>query len=129
LLNKTSLHLDWTCSSPDSNLVPGKERYIYGQLIAGFLVSGAPTLLASWRLTLSWDWRLNCGDWRIRNTSGVPILSHWMVSIGWCSDQPILLVQCQLININKLASREEQGPSSWGMFLWSKIKTFKIQRN
>jgi hypothetical protein len=32
-----------------------------------------------------------------------------MVSIGCCSELPILLVQYQLININKLVSGEEQG--------------------
>jgi hypothetical protein len=32
-----------------------------------------------------------------------------MVSIGYCSERPILLAQCQLIYINKLVSEEEQG--------------------
>jgi hypothetical protein len=34
-----------------------------------------------------------------------------MVSIGCCSELPILLVQYQLININTLVSGKEQGPS------------------
>jgi hypothetical protein len=55
---------------------------------------------------------------RLRGTSKVRELTHrkhWRLSItleDCCSEWPILLVQCQLINVNKLASGEEQGPSS-----------------
>jgi hypothetical protein len=44
--------------------------------------------------------------------SGAPMLSHWGIPIGCFYERSILLVQCQLININKLVSGEEQGPTS-----------------
>jgi hypothetical protein len=40
-----------------------------------------------------------------------------------------LLVQCQLININKLVSGEEQGPTSGEVVLLSKMETLKNHRN
>jgi hypothetical protein len=59
--------------------------------------------------------------------SGAPILSHWKIFIGCCSELPILLALCQLMNINKLASWEEQGPSSWGVFFYkAKLKLLKF---
>jgi hypothetical protein len=59
------------------------------------------------------SWSLKCGDCRTDILeSGAPILSYWVIPIGCCYEGSILLVQCQLININKLASWEEQGPNS-----------------
>jgi hypothetical protein len=49
--------------------------------------------------------------------SGAPTLSHWGTPIGCCYEGSILLVQYQLININKLVSGKEQGPSSSGVVL------------
>jgi hypothetical protein len=37
-------HLDRPCSSPDSTLESGEERYVYRTLIVGVFESGAPIL-------------------------------------------------------------------------------------
>jgi hypothetical protein len=57
------------------------------------------------------------------------MLSHWGNPIGCCYAGSILLVQCQLININKLVSREEQGLTSGEVVLLSKMETLKNLRN
>jgi hypothetical protein len=44
LLDKTGSHLNSPCSSPDSNLESGMERYVYRKLIAGIFESWAPIL-------------------------------------------------------------------------------------
>jgi hypothetical protein len=40
------------------------------------------------------------------------MLSHWGTPIGCFYEGSILLVQCHLINKNKLVSGEEEGPTS-----------------
>jgi hypothetical protein len=55
-LIKHTSHLDWLCSSADSNLASCKESCVYRTFIAGYLESWAPTLLASGTLIHSWDW-------------------------------------------------------------------------
>jgi hypothetical protein len=37
-----------------------------------------------------------------------PIVAHWRIPIGCCVGRPILFIQGQLININKLVSCKEQ---------------------
>jgi hypothetical protein len=44
LLTKTGSHLDGPCSFLDTNLESSEERYIYGKLIVGILVSGVTIL-------------------------------------------------------------------------------------
>jgi hypothetical protein len=57
-----------------------------------------------------------CGDWRIWHIgarSANPLtLEDFYWLLLWTA---FLLVQCKLMNIHKLASGEEQGPSSWGV--------------
>jgi hypothetical protein len=89
-------------SLQDANLVSSKKWCEYRTVIAGYLASWAPTLLTSWTLTPCWNWTLMWEDWRIHCK-----LWHFVMP-GCCSGGPLLLVQCQLININKLASGEEQ---------------------
>jgi hypothetical protein len=48
---------------------------------------------------------------------------------GWFLLAAALNAQCQLININKLVSEEEQGPSSFEVVLLSKMKALKNHRN
>jgi hypothetical protein len=61
--------------------------------------------------------------------SGAPIVAHWRIFIGCCFGRPKLLIQYQLININKLLSGDEQGPTREAVVLLSEIKTLRIQRN
>jgi hypothetical protein len=61
--------------------------------------------------------------------SGAPTLSHWNISIGCCYEGSLLLVQCQLISINKLESGKEQCQSKWETILWSKMETLEIHRS
>jgi hypothetical protein len=70
--------------------------------------------------TLYCSWSLNPGiGAQEALASATPILSHCMVSIGCCYEGSLLLVQCQLISINKLESGKEQGQSKWETILWN----------
>jgi hypothetical protein len=89
-INKTGSFLDGPCSSPGSKLESGNERCVCAH------------------------YRIPC----ILNANTVLQLESKVrglaqrIPIGCCYEGPQLLVQCQLININKLASGEEQGPTN-----------------
>jgi hypothetical protein len=97
--NKEVSHLDWFFSSPDSNLASCDECCVYRALIVGYrgiLSANSLTLIPYCSLSLS----AGIGAQETLS-SGVPILSHWKISIGCCDEGSLLLVQCHLISINR----------------------------
>jgi hypothetical protein len=64
-----------------------------------------------------------CEDW-LRGIIGIRRANSWPLRIpnGSCFRGPLLLVQCQLISINKLEFAEEQHELKWELVLLSEIQ-------
>jgi hypothetical protein len=110
LLNKPTTKLDGSCSSQDANLNPVRIAVYTGRSLPDTWHPEHQLLCRNPERSHSAETGVYSSGIGAFETlvSSAPIVAHWRVPIDCCSKGPLLLVQCQLISINKLVSCEKQ---------------------